>query len=227
MRILVISDLYPPYHISGYELGSRDIVESLKTRGHQIKVLTSTYRVGKAQIDGDVYRWLKRDVKKTSGWHPAFLKEIINQAVFKRLCREFLPDIVFISNLSNISISLALLAQEMGLPTCYYVSNNWFATLEKDHWYQVWPKGKSSFKFLRFLTHRFKLMPPSRPIEPSHLIFTSNYLKDIAVQLDKSESDAAVINWGIDTRRFSYKGEHEQEPTRLLYVGQIKHQKKH
>ena len=110
MRILVISNLYPPYHLSGYELGCRNIVESLKTRGHQIKVLTSTYRAGKAQIERDVYRWMKRDFKETSDWHPVFLKEIINQTAFKRLCREFPPDIVFIFNLSRVSISLPLLA---------------------------------------------------------------------------------------------------------------------
>lgn len=225
MRILVISNLYPPYHLSGYELGCQNIVESLKTRGHNIRVLTSTYGVGKAQIKGDVYRWLKKDFKETSDWHPVFLKEVINQTVFKRLCREFLPDIVFIFNLSHVSISLSLLAQEMDLPTCYYISNNWFATLEKDYWYQVWPKGKSGFKLLRYLSHRFNLIPASRPLNPSHLIFTSNYLKDIAIQLGKSEARASVINWGIDTHRFSYEGEYGQKPSRLLYVGQIRHQK--
>jgi len=58
MRILVISNLYPPYHTSGYELGCQDIVESLKAREHQIKVLTSTYGLGYTQIEDHMHRML-------------------------------------------------------------------------------------------------------------------------------------------------------------------------
>jgi hypothetical protein len=46
MRILAVSNFYPPNERSGYELGSLDIVESLRTRGHQVKVLTSDQRTG-------------------------------------------------------------------------------------------------------------------------------------------------------------------------------------
>ena len=62
MRILIVSNLYPPHHIGGYELGCRDVVEGLKARGHEVKVLTSTYGVGKRKCDGDVHRWLETDL---------------------------------------------------------------------------------------------------------------------------------------------------------------------
>jgi len=41
MRILAVNGFYPPYPITGYDLGCRDIVEALRARGHEIKVLTS------------------------------------------------------------------------------------------------------------------------------------------------------------------------------------------
>lgn len=222
MRILIISNLYPPYHKSGYELGCQDIVESLKTRGHNILVLTSMYGIGKAQVEGDIHRLLMGNFKDTLDWHTVFLKEVVNQTTFKRLCRDFQPDIIFLFNLSHISTSLDLLAHEMGLPTCYYISNNWFATWEKDHWYQVWPKGGKGFKVLRFLSHHFELLPFSQPLDFKHLIFTSQYRKNIAVQVGKSAAHAAVIPWGIDISRFFYKKANGQKPSRLLYVGQIK-----
>ncbi len=41
MHILVVSNLYPPMHIGGYEMGCRTLVDALRARGHDVRVLTS------------------------------------------------------------------------------------------------------------------------------------------------------------------------------------------
>jgi glycosyltransferase involved in cell wall biosynthesis len=43
MRILVLSNLFPPGFIGGYELGALDMARGLAARGHQVEVLTSDY----------------------------------------------------------------------------------------------------------------------------------------------------------------------------------------
>ena len=43
MRILAISNVFPPGFIGGYELGAFDLVKGLVTRGHDVRVLTSDY----------------------------------------------------------------------------------------------------------------------------------------------------------------------------------------
>ncbi len=222
MRILVISNFYPPLHKSGYELGCQDIVESLREREHRVEVLTSTYGSDTGLIEDDIRRMLMMSSGNNSDWTTVFLKERMNQTVFKRAYREFDPQVVFIFNLSNISVSLALLAQEIGLSTCYYFANDWFITMEKDPWYRLWPKEEKGFKILRFLTHRFKLLPPLQPLNTDHSIFSNCYLKNIALQLDKASHQAAVVPWGIDTSRFSFRERKDGRPTRLLCVGQIK-----
>lgn len=222
MRILVISNLYPPYYKSGYELGCRDIVESLKARGHEIKVLTSTHGVQKERIDGDVHRWLAIDFNETLVWQQAFLKEVVNQATFRKIREDFQPDIILIFNLAHVSISLGVLAQKLGLPTCYFISNNWFAIWEKDHWYQVWPQEMSGYKVLRFLSRLFELIHPSRPLGYTHLVFTNPYLKNIAGQVGKSIERSSVIPWGVDINRFLYREANSRKPSRLLYAGQIR-----
>ena len=45
MNILVISNLYPPDFIGGYELVCRQVVDALRARGHQVNVLTSAPRM--------------------------------------------------------------------------------------------------------------------------------------------------------------------------------------
>lgn len=44
MRILVLSNLYPPDFLGGYELGCRQAAEALAAAGHDVLVLTSAPR---------------------------------------------------------------------------------------------------------------------------------------------------------------------------------------
>ncbi len=228
MRILVISRGYPPSDRDDYALGCQEIVELLKERSHQVQVLTSAPRLRKLQKEGDVHRWLIKDrIDRfdTQSWQTAFLKEVVNQASLKMLCRDFQPDIIFLFDLSRISASFAVLAQDMGLPVCFYISSDWLAMWEADRWYQEQPKVKRGYNVLRFLIRHFKLATISRPLDFGHVIFTSRYLETAAGLVGKSAAHTAVVPWGIDIRRFSYKETHSQRPSRLLYAGQIRPQK--
>lgn len=44
MKILVISNLYPPDALGGYEMGCRQVVENLRASGHEVRVLTTAPR---------------------------------------------------------------------------------------------------------------------------------------------------------------------------------------
>ena len=132
MRLLVICNLYPPFHKSGYEMDCHDIVESLKNRQHQIRVLTSAYGLEKTQIDNSTHRMLTINFEDSADWKDVFLKELVNQTVFKNTCLDFKPEVCVFFNLSHVSLSLYSLALEMDLSACFYYANNWFATREKD-----------------------------------------------------------------------------------------------
>jgi glycogen(starch) synthase len=58
MKILVVTDLYPPDAIGGYEMGCRQAVEALRERGHDVRVLTSAPRMP-VRDDPGVVRSLK------------------------------------------------------------------------------------------------------------------------------------------------------------------------
>ena len=58
MKILVLTDLYPPDAIGGYEMGCRQAVEALRERGHDVRVLTSAPRMP-VRDDPGVVRSLK------------------------------------------------------------------------------------------------------------------------------------------------------------------------
>ena len=43
MRIMLVSNVFPPGFIGGYELGALDVAQALSSRGHQLSVLTSDF----------------------------------------------------------------------------------------------------------------------------------------------------------------------------------------
>jgi ADP-heptose:LPS heptosyltransferase/glycosyltransferase involved in cell wall biosynthesis len=222
MRILAVSNFYPPNERSGYELGSLDIVESLRTRGHQVKVLTSDQRSEKDRPEGNVCRWLKTGSKERSDWRSVFIKELVNQKAFRRICSIFPPDVILFFNLTDISTSLALLAEDIGFPTSFYLADTWFAAWEKDQWYQVWPRGEGGSRILRFMSRRFNLKPPRPPLRFANAAFTNNHLKAIAVELKRAAAAAPVIPWGIDQCLFQARESHGHKLNRLLYVGELR-----
>src|SRR5437763_17061576 len=59
MRILLLSNLYPPHVEGGAEILARDIAGGLEKLGHEVLVLTSWYGLPKAQQDSEVWRTLR------------------------------------------------------------------------------------------------------------------------------------------------------------------------
>ncbi|HKP11994.1 MAG TPA: glycosyl transferase family 1, partial [Blastocatellia bacterium] len=111
MRILVVSNFYPPHFIGGYELGCRDIVDALRSRGHDVRVLTSTHGVDRPEHSGHVCRWLETDLglkinDPAADWPGVISKEKINRRAFDHLCQSFTPDVIYVWNATHISISI-------------------------------------------------------------------------------------------------------------------------
>jgi glycogen synthase len=231
MRILVLSNFYPPYYIGGYELGCYEAVEALKARGHEVRVLTSFYGLNRPEQNGEIYRWLVADI----GWKnkgaiitalKLLKKEIENRRAFKRLLKKYSPDIIYIWNLGFTSISLIFTARELDRPVCFFVFDDWVSHWENDdHWYAWWHSGnktgmkKQVFHFAKCMFQLLGLLP-RKPLDLRNIQFASRYLKQMALQKGKPVDDAKIIHWGIDINQFPYHS-NIHKPNRLLYVGQI------
>ena len=231
MRVLLISSLYPPHHIGGYELGCRDVAEGLKARGHQVKVLTSTYGVGKPECEGDVYRWLEWDGldayrSRLVKFARMLGKETKNRSALRRMLKTYQPDVLYVWNLAGLSISMVLLAQSQRVPSCYFVSDDWLSRWEGDRSFRFWQGGAEQGRIARLskaaLRSIFGLLDavPSGSLDLRHVQFASEYLKRVALRAGKPVDDAEVIHWGVDAVKYPFKKE-SKGSKRLLYVGQL------
>jgi glycosyltransferase involved in cell wall biosynthesis/ADP-heptose:LPS heptosyltransferase len=220
VRILVLTNIYPPHFIGGYELGCQRMVEALALAGHEVTVLTSTYGVSGAQVTGRVHRLLTMDSTRQVSLARVIAKETANQAHFRRLCVVQQPDLVFCWNLAGISVSLASLAADLSIPVSYYVFDNWLATLEVDQWFrhclQLPPLARV---VLRMARPSLRFLAPGEPGGLDRAIFSSRYLKRMALAAGKEVAAAPVLHWGVVPE--------PSEPAqvsaalRIIYVGQI------
>jgi glycosyltransferase involved in cell wall biosynthesis/ADP-heptose:LPS heptosyltransferase len=221
MKILFLTNLYPPHFIGGYELGCSAVVEAFKERGHQVKVLTSTYGVRRPVVEGHIHRVLRIDRRRLPSKASIIRKELMNQKHFRTMVSAFRPDVIFCWNMAGISLSMVRQAEDENIPVCYYLFDNWIATWEMDHWYQYWlwsPPAVS--RFLRFFCSMTGLVPHPAVLDLSHAFFASRYLRDVAAMTGKPAENSPVIPWGIPVEQFA-RPRADNPPRRLLYVGQI------
>jgi glycogen(starch) synthase len=235
MNILVISNYYPPHYIGGYEIGCQEAVNGLRERGHKVMVLTSNHRIksqdNKISSEVNVCRQLKlsnSDKKSRLGlFIDLLLVEIWNHICLQWILCAQKPDIVYIWNMSGISISLIFILQRMKIKTAYFVFDTWISRWEQDRWQTFLniPTLSIKGKLRDLLIHPFLWFTGSRP-KRSHLNldgnvqFASHYLRDNAIKMLPEIKHPSIILWGLNIEAYPYKKENHL-PHRILYVGQV------
>lgn len=124
MRILVVSNVYPPDAVGGYEVACHGVVEHLADR-HETFVLTSR-RGGDLRSSDRVFRELP--------WMPARISDVPRAPQAARaaatIMRERIamlrPDLVFVWNAACIPESAIRVAEESGVPVAYSIMEHWF-----------------------------------------------------------------------------------------------------
>ena len=236
MKILVVSNLYPPHSIGGYEERCRFITEGLRARGHDIRVLTSHHGLPAPEVDDHGVRRLLR-IHGFFG-HPwlgmrrLYQLEKHNHAVLRAQIADCKPDVVHVWNLGGISKSFILTLRDVGLPTVYDISDHWIAqSLRADVWLRWW-NGLTHSKIatltsatLRALGAR-RLLAVKAPfaawneIQFPRIYFCSDRLKQITREAGWPVDHGAVIHCGVDTATFQKRPASDRF-TRLLYVGRL------
>jgi len=240
MRILIVSNLYPPHFIGGYELGCSEVAQALEARGHHVTVLTSCHGVGRPTSDGNVHRWLYHasldsgDRSRAPRWSALARLEVANQRAFDRIWLREPPDVVYIWNLAKIPISLALRAEARGA-VCYYVSDQWLAQWSEPGWYEdAWYRlntaapARMPTRIARALMRSAftlaRLTWTRDTLQLRHVQFCSAFLKNATLQAGRRVADGEIVHWGVDAHAFrpaSATHANESRCSRLLYVGQL------
>jgi glycosyltransferase involved in cell wall biosynthesis len=238
LDILLVSDVWPPHFIGGYELGAADVVRRLTQRGHRVTVLTSTYGLAAPESDGDVHRLLYERMSGDFLAPRALLRESLRSARRGVATQKFLRtarfDLVYVFNLLGLNARLLQDLADTGRPLVAYVSDSWAARWPWcDPLYTRWmeprpylsSRRKLSLALARRALRRLGALarrPEYNPIH--HAQFVSRYIRDISAPRMPLQTQE-VIPWGIDVGRFAYLERPSDELRRWVYVGQLEEHK--
>ncbi len=150
MKILTLTNLYPPHHAGTFDVRCESIVDGLKLRGHQVHVLTSKHGMTVEQRGGDVDRRLLlngvyghpqvtrlRELRALEGHNHEMLRETL---------ASFQPDLIHVFSLHGLSKSLIFSLRNSRLPTVYDVADYWLANeVSEDPWLRWWNTSHASF----------------------------------------------------------------------------------
>ena len=144
MKILLITNLYPPNSIGGYERLCATIAGALAARGHTVRVLTSGHGGGRPGVEPvPVERALRLLVSSKSVYEPfeggrADREEITeaNGRAARTSVESFRPDVLLAGNLMFLDRGFLQALFQLGVPLEYLLTDVWLIQMLEDGWLQ-------------------------------------------------------------------------------------------
>jgi glycogen synthase len=230
VRILAISNRYPPWSMGGYEATAAGATIALRDAGHAVRVLTTlpdpSERSG-GSADPDVHRdlrWYWRDHEFPEiALRTTIALERSNAQVLRSHLRSFAPDAVMWWAVGGMSLSLLEQVRRARLPALGVVGDDWMVYAPKvDRWTRLW-RGRR--KLAAPLAARLTGVPARVDLErAARWAFISQYTLETARATGLGLPEAAVIHPGVDERRFAFRAPGPWG-WRLLYCGRIDERK--
>jgi glycogen synthase len=237
MRLLFLSNLYPPYEIGGYEQWCQEVAARLRESGHTLQVLTSRHGLNGARlVEPDLFRTLYLQAE-VHHYRPVdfFLKrtyqEQWNERELRRVIDAFGPDLIVIWGMWDLSHKLAY-RSEQWLPghVAYYISSYWPNDLDLHREYWQLPARRRLTELLKkpFRSAALALLeqegyPPRLRFE--NAVCCSEHVRTTLVQAGKLPPHTGVLLGGIDPEPFLANRMAVSETTggclRLLFVGSL------
>lgn len=226
MRILVISNLYPPPWLGGYELACKDVVEGLRARGHTVYVLTSSYKAEDCPPEPHVFRllnhyWgsypdgaltLTRGQAARSMW-----LDFANCRIVKECIQQLQPDFAYLWNLQRVSpVPVIGAVRRSGIAHAIHLMDYWLmeSRLTPDVVHRPWLRAM--------------IWLPRRVVEPllmsNELISISETVRREYVRHGFPANKIRVIYHGIhiDSKRCKdATRSHRQGLFKILFAGQL------
>jgi glycosyltransferase involved in cell wall biosynthesis len=218
--------MYPPHHLGGYELMWRSAVSRLRARGHQVRILTTGFRLDSPDPtiaeDEDVHRelrWYWRDHEFPSlGIGERMRLERHNAGVLERQLADFRPDVVGWWAMGGMSLSLVERVRRDGRPATGVVIDDWMVYgPQVDGWLRLARRLGPASRLMEALSG----VPATVELGASgEWVFVSERTRRAAAAAGWTLPRTSVAHGGVDPARFEPVPPHSWS-WRLLYVGRI------
>lgn len=236
IRILILSNLFPPAHIGGYELRCSEVADRWQRRGHAVRVLTSRYP-GDLSAANPQPQPAAVDVRRLLGigWGPPYpcdslvemlRAEAADRATLSAELRSFAPDVVSVWGMEFASQPLVHALFRSNAPLHATIEDIWLLNaFERDplcHTREMLDALAVSIPGeVRSLLNLGCERPDSRPVDIS---FSSDALARRYEEGGFRSAGSQVLRAGIDLKLFRDNRRwnapaRAHGPLRVLFVG--------
>jgi glycogen synthase len=237
MKLLFLSNFYPPYELGGMEQLTSEVSAGLQARGHQVTVLTSRAGLAKDKAQGGKTirsLYLEADIhyyRITDFFLARRRQESANSHELRRAIDRVQPDVLVVWNMWNLSRNLPYWAEQwMPNRVAYYIASTWpmDLTMHEEYWnlpasHKLSEIAKRSLRTVAFADLRRECYPKKLAFGQTRCV--SRYMRDKLVAANAIPSTAEVLYNGIDPAAFlhtpSSNVSSEEAPLRLLYFGSL------
>jgi glycosyltransferase involved in cell wall biosynthesis len=228
MRILVLSDLFPPYHRGGHEIRCKIISRGFQNVGHETFILTSNYTEGNKIYEDNVFRKLyltlpfggekETELQKWSHRIKFAILARLNFFITRKILHMIKPDMVYAGQLSGVSLFPVKAIIGEKIPIVHHVGNYYLADVVKKCIYEANLIKRALFRIFYGLARISE-------VDISHIIAVSDRVKEKHVQAGLPGSSMIVIPpRGVDIENIpnlENVGAMSTNPFRILYVGRL------
>ena len=237
MRILLLSNLYPPYVEGGAEILAGNVAAGLERLGHDVLVLTSSYSLPQARQEGSIWRTLQLAPPAHFARHRPLWRQLdqpfnyyrryhcrVNAQELRRVVAASNPDVLYIWEIAGIGVNSLLQAlPDLHVPVVFHLGG--YLLL-----YAASPETEQSMLRTRWLKRW--LIGTISTLTWTSLIAVSASVKARYVQAGFDADRIEVIYNGINPRFLdpgqadgATSREAAKECIRLLYVGRLRAEK--
>jgi len=231
MRIFNFTNLYPPQVLGGYELGCRDLVEGLSSRGHEIAVAATYFGLDRPRTEATVRR-LFYNHRLPPYRLPSLLAWVRLERLEARQARElvvgFAPDVIVAWNLVGLAPHVILAALRSGRPCVHFISDqdNADDVLAGSAWFRYWAGRGWLRRMVAPALGRGRL----ETVRPADRFVDVVTVSECMAQRHRRWAEprrCLVLPWAVPDpfHAAAPPSGAVQPPLRLLYVGQIHSQK--
>jgi glycogen synthase len=229
VRVLLVSNLYPPYWIGGYEQIAGWVSHGLREHGHEVEVLTGRGQAFAAEpwirpeLDLDQPALLEmhrgNGIALPGGLVGGFRHTVFSRSnldACRRAIRSFRPDLVSFWNPAFVTFSPLLAARAAGVPAVVHLSDVTANPFRNPHPPAFpWPLRSAA---------RWAVDQVLRRARPARFVVPSRFLRDRMVGAEGLPADRVdVLHWPVEPSisRAAPEAARAGAARRFLFVGSL------
>ena len=238
-RVLIVSDLFPPYFVGGSEIVAYEQSRLLKKMGFDIRVFAGKrgnrlkrFQLTREKRDFDVYRINLHDFDFDYNYFLQEKEEL--ETTFQKILYDLSPDLVHFHNIRPLSLKMIDQCNDLHIPTLLTLHDYYlicFKSILLGDESSVCLENDPACTFCK-KEHIIINNMPKTVLERNHMamdllkrinliISPSHFLLNKFIARGLPLEKAVVVDYGIDTSRFNKQKKTFSKKIRFGYIGQI------